>query len=243
VAGVGRSAKRREARRKAIARLWKLRGGVDSYADILDAAIEVERVSRKSLLGIHDLAAGGTLGKFTDKQLFEHFGYSGEPVDWPVGDDEGYDKLGTFESRHSGGTTSWLRDPHGHIRTVVILRPVNSPGFDIERAKAADLAIFYHEVGHVDDFEKRLNFVDGRKVNLCAAEIYAHEFACRKMLQGDVKAAIGFYTGNAIPQLATMKVRPVADAAKSFLQSSMYRACKEVAGEHHHYWVGTYGSS
>ena len=47
---------------------------------------------------------------------------------------------------------------------------------------AFNVAVFLHEMGHVDDFERGRNLVVGQPVDARKAELYAHDYACRTMI-------------------------------------------------------------
>ncbi len=84
------------------------------------------------------------------------------------------------------------------------------------------LVVLFHELGHVDDIETGTNY--GRHtVDPLEAEIYAHHFACRALINGKYRIALGWY----LDQLTEM---PADAAAAQFVKTREYAAyCREIS--------------
>ena len=57
---------------------------------------------------------------------------------------------------------------------------------------AFKLIALFHELGHVGDWENAINLKDG-DVAILEAEVYAHQYAMRRLLEGDYRQALSTY--------------------------------------------------
>jgi hypothetical protein len=77
------------------------------------------------------------------------------------------------------GSTTLFRDSAGLLRSVV--RVIKNPEFTAKHKDyrySLKLPILLHELGHVNDYEKKINLdVDSRSGDLIEAEVYANLFA------------------------------------------------------------------
>jgi hypothetical protein len=78
------------------------------------------------------------------------------------------------------------------------------------------LAILLHELGHVSDFEQGINY-SNQEIDLQNAEVYAHHFACRALIRGKYRIALGWYLQQ-LEELARFD-----RSAKSVTKSKMYK--------------------
>lgn len=106
-----------------------------------------------------------------------------------VGDEE-------ITGAKGAGDTTFGTTLFKHDGTPVIILPqyVAERHFGEELLHAGKLGIFFHELGHVDDFDKQLNFdTHAKRYNFVNAEGHAHRFACAHLLHQKCRAALGLY--------------------------------------------------
>ena len=87
------------------------------------------------------------------------------------------------------------------------------------------MAALIHEIGHVDDFEKSINY---RESQLCLvdAEAYAHHFACKTMIERNYLLVLGFYL-EGLQAMANSQSMYIQQAATRVLESSECGAYQE----------------
>lgn len=82
---------------------------------------------------------------------------------------------------------------NGTRRTIVAMR--NSTGtegsYDIRCAMK--MAALLHELGHVDDIEKGINWRRDNKIQWVDSEVYAHHYACKKMIDSNYFLVLGHF--------------------------------------------------
>src|SRR5688500_14507938 len=145
--------KKRDKRDELRRQLLNFREGKDSYADFLKTAYHAEKEGRKSLIGVYELQPDHPANNLDGRPMYELLGVRGyEQVLWTTDKDDGYADTGRFGSSRTGGTTEWIVNAFGKVRTIVIMRPAQVEGCDKDRLRGIDIALFYHEIGHVDDF-------------------------------------------------------------------------------------------
>ncbi len=102
-------------------------------------------------------------------------------------------------------------------RTIVFMRKETGGNGDTNVKAATKLSALFHELGHVDDFEKQINYSE-RTLNLVEAEVYAHHFACRKLVEGDYKILLGYFL-HSLNELAKSDSEYVKVAASRVIAS------------------------
>lgn len=150
--------------------------------------------------------------------------------------DDGYSsyKPAATGNLSMGGYTQAVTDAKGERRIVVSMkRHREKPHL----SDLANLGLFLHELGHVDDITRGLNLVFDRNADLEAAELHAHEFACRRLMQYDQRVPLAMYVNGPVEQLAAASVPSIANAAKRFKASETYRQAKTFLGSD----ANTYG--
>ena len=81
-----------------------------------------------------------------------------------------------------------------------------------------------HELGHVDHLHRGLRSpAAGVAVDMEAAELHAHEFACRRLIDGSFRNALSLYLHRMIEQLAESPAQGIARAAARFKASPLYQ--------------------
>lgn len=122
-----------------------------------------------------------------------------------------------------GGHTQIITDQSGQDRTIVFMkRSAKTPHL----SDRINVALFLHELGHVADFHRSVNWSAEKPVDLEAMELYAHEFACRRLMDGGFVVPLAFYIEYALAQLAAASVESISNAAKRFKESALYAQCE-----------------
>lgn len=187
-------------RRKApmIKQLLKQRGYEQKFYDFLDSYVEAfKREAAQaendfpSLLGVHEVEDEEYYA--TDQSpLFARLGHSGLTQVFFIGTDVDEDYLARDRKSNINGTTIALRDEANQLKTLVLIRKrvANVSNTDIKCA--FKLIALFHELGHVKDWEQGIHLKEG-DVAILDAEVYAHEYALHKLMQGDYRAALNTY--------------------------------------------------
>ena len=187
-------------RRKApvIKRFLKQQGHEQKFYDYLDSYIDAFRREASgalqrfpSLLGVHEVddrdyyAAddGGLAGKL---------GYLGLTLIRFKTTDVDDDYLAEDRKSNVNGVTMAFRDQAGTLRTLVLIRKIVPNVLVTDIKYAFKLVALFHELGHVADWETGINLRDG-DVAILDAEVYAHEYAMRRLMESDYRQALGTY--------------------------------------------------
>lgn len=199
--------------------------GRDSAAEALRREIKIAKADHPSLLGVfeydYDPASPPTDSDRLRLAALSHM----EQLVFSI--DEGGHETG--DESNVGGNTAYLRDRSGRVRTAVFLR--RAPGLDIEAMAYMNLAILFHELGHVDDFERGAHIVIGQELDLVAAELYAHRHACRLLRNRGYKLSLAFWLDGIEYTLSKCGVPNVEAAAKGMMELPEYAAIRaSVAG-------------
>lgn len=83
------------------------------------------------------------------------------------------------------------------------------------------LVVMFHELGHVNDFE-RLFSRPGAALDVIQTELYAHHYTCRQLIQGRYRIALGWYLLQ-LEELAQTDDTQQGDAARRLVRSRKYR--------------------
>jgi hypothetical protein len=174
-----------EFRRKAphIKALLKMRGCVLPFFDYLDSyPDEFKRVADKAIAEHPTLVA---VHEVDDKVFekpenhWEELGYGHlKQVFFTIGDEFADYGKRSLDANLAGHTTAFL-DREGDIHTVIIMKQSIRTSFRHGHLKyALKIASLCHEIGHVEDIEKRTNFkFDPPTLDIIEAEAYAHLYA------------------------------------------------------------------
>lgn len=176
---------------------------------------EVDR--HASLLGIEELHENDEARKLEGADFLCHFGYGGYVLhEWDTNSADGYD---SNMPNRDGGFVQAVEDSAGGLHTVVF---INTREGDKWALAAMNIAALYHEIGHVDDIEKGVNFRIGEPVDLARAESYAHRFACSRMLEQNLKGPLAYYLTRVVDQLKRSDAKLIRAAALAFEGSPEY---------------------
>jgi hypothetical protein len=211
-------------------RFLKQRGHQQKFYDFLDSYIdafrrEAENAGKQfpSLLGVHEVGDREYYGSH-DGAFAAMLGYPGltqvlfETIDV---DDE---YLAEDRKLNVNGVTIAFRDEAGSLKTMVLIRKIVPNASVTEFKYAFKLVALFHELGHVGDWEKGTNLRDGR-VSILDAEVYAHEYAMHRLIDGDYRQALSTYL-SALEALTTGNgyQKTVADR---IVGSELFAKCKE----------------
>jgi hypothetical protein len=201
----------------------------DSLGPTLQKAISRELVRHPSLINIFQLPVlpdGGSV------ELLEQHGIKGFQIHYWDTDDERSSAGGT-----DGGFMQAIYDQAGAYRTVIFLARKNRD--DMKEADTfnniANLAVLYHELGHVDDFEKRINFQFSKKLDMTQAELYAHHFGCRRLKEEGLRMPLAMYIGTIIKHFESAQ-ECERDAVKQFWKSSEFKSYVRYAEPFQRWW-------
>lgn len=123
-----------------------------------------------------------------------------------------------------GGFTYFLRNKRGVDRTAIFLRQSNhSP----DHMAIINLGIFFHELGHVDDFEKQKFTFPGKSMDVVNAELHAHAFACKRLFEGNYLLSLSFWLASLEYCLARCGVPNVEQAAIAMMNAPEYKRYRE----------------
>lgn len=217
--------RKKQQRKNPLSELAKRRpfiDGYDSYAE------EYERWKRmdivKRLVGVCELS-DEQYAKDTQNLLAE-FGfasyrqllYDAEVENEYVGDPTG----GGGDTRVSGsGWTSAVKDQYGRVRPIIFVQgniPISDKGEPEEAHHSEEIAgvvkllVLMHEFGHAEDISRAVNYDHvALKLDIVAAEVYAHKFVMRHTKRLGYRLALRQYidsieehlhSGNAAARLA-----------------------------------------
>ena len=192
----------------------------DKYVDTLAKAIKEEQYRHRSLLKIAEITpeqvSSPTL--LQDADLDEY-----TQILW---DFNGNDKTAYFKKQGTGkallgGVTNFLLGPNNEQRTVAFIWMAKNGTDEVEAI--IKLGLLYHEMGHVDDFEKGINIIADGEYDICESELYAHHYACRQLRAKNHRAVMSWYLGGLIENLLNSNICLVQRVAKQFVASPAYR--------------------
>lgn len=206
------------------------RQGKDSYVEAFERLLNSEPTRHTSLLAIVRLDSNSTLPECPGDEQLRRLGYEQFVLyDWDHGaNGDGY---GQPTARNTGGTL-FVRDNLGRTRAIVTIKdsdvPIGVPNRE-ETIACNNLVILLHEIGHVDDAEKRINIVPGRPGKPKDAELYAHHYACKRMREENLTAPLAIYITCVIDPALQQDVMAVRDAALEFKRSSDFKTYWDLA--------------
>jgi hypothetical protein len=149
---------------------------LDSYEDEFNAIVRAAALRFPSLVGAFEVDEA--------EYVTNDFTAHGVGADWDHLKFNTQDLLAeTYNDRDpasniNGNTTAFLA-PDGNLRILVWVRHQLKCKFEHREHKYHfKLIALCHELGHVEDLERGINFdVKARKVDIIEAEVYAHLFA------------------------------------------------------------------
>lgn len=202
--------RKKQQRKRQLSELAKRRpfiDGYDSYAE------EYERWKRmdivKRLVGVYEVSDEQYTKDTQD--LLADFGLtSHQQLFYDVEVDNRYsgDSTGDGDDTRvaGGGWTSAVKDQYGRVRPIVFVQgnvPISDKGVPGEEqcneeiVGVAKLLVLMHELGHAEDISRAVNYDHAAlKLDIVAAEIYAHKFVMRHAKRLDYRLALSGYIDN-----------------------------------------------
>ena len=208
----------------------KRRGYQQTFYDYLDDYREAfERIARTaqeehpSLVGVHELDDDDYYSPDT-KPVLAKFGCGDLTQIFVTATGVGEEYLQPRRRRTVTGNTTPLKAKDGSIRTVIFIRRSIETLKHPQIKYLLKIPALFHEIGHVDDWERGINMKEGR-VAMIDAEIYAHEYAFRKLMGGDFRASLESYLA-AIEDLRGDKDYG-NEIATRLIDTDLFRQCQE----------------
>ena len=97
------------------------------------------------------------VSKLTVRDQLEYFGYGDYAIyDWNVEEDGGY----SHHTGRDGGRTTVVVGPDSKHSTIVFIKTGEIE--NDETQAGINIAILFHEIGHVNDLEQKVNFQIGQ---------------------------------------------------------------------------------
>ena len=213
-----RNKRKRERTRRSGA--WNAKRQVMGQFDFIGdfeklCKLEVER--HDSLLNIIELPEDVVALGLDEEGILNYFGY-GQYIllNWVAHSaDEYYSKV----QQSDGGYTQALQDKAGGFHSIVFIKTRKGDRWALA---GINIAVLCHELGHVDDMGKGINFRSGNPVDLVSAELYAHTFACTELMRQRFRGPLAYYLTDMLSQLKRSDAKLVRLAAIAFLESSEY---------------------
>jgi hypothetical protein len=152
----------------------------DSYVEEFKKTAALAMQQFGSLLGIVEVEDGDYFG--TDRSKFAP---GMRRIFWNSDDEPtGYGTSGGDKSNINGFTNAFENE-EGQVKTLVVIRraiPNCQPHREFKYG--LKLIALLHELGHVYDMERQINFNhDMRKFDLIEAEVFAHLYSLRRMAE------------------------------------------------------------
>lgn len=160
----------------------------------------------------------------SDGGMIRRFGLEGNHH-YPFGGDEAYER----QVGDLGGWVLFFRDPQGEDFSVVFLRhPADVPPPVVA---LFNVAVLFHELGHVDDFERRANLVPGRPMNVEEAEYYANAYAFYQLFERRHFLSLAAWMASLEGSIAACGVPAVEAAARRVIAADFYRRPRQLLGD------------
>jgi len=182
----------------SIKRLLKHKGCEQKFYDYLDDyREEFKRIADKareehpSLLGVHEIDDADYYAEDRGG-LLQKFGYAHLRQIFVKAMDVDQEYLEISRRGTITGSTIALRDEAGNVRTLVFIRKSIGQQAHPQMKYAFKIVALLHEIGHVTDWEEGINLREG-EVKMIDAEVYAHEFALERLMEGDYRASLDTY--------------------------------------------------
>jgi hypothetical protein len=190
---------------------------LDSYADEFRRIADAAQAEYPSLLGVHEVDDA----IFSDNEKnWPKLGY-GDLQRIVFGIEDGVSDYDTVSAdANLRGSMSAFLDPDGNLRSVILIQQsVKASVRHREYKYAMKIASLFHEIGHVQDLERGLNFdVPERRLQIVEAEVFAHLFALEQMAQRNLAESLDILVRglrDAIPQGGYL-----SEVAKTVLERS-----------------------
>ncbi len=176
---------------------------LESYADEFHRIADAARAEHPSLLGVHEVDDAVFSGS---EKHWPKLGYGDlQQIFFGIEEDVSDYETVSPDANLCGSMSAFL-DPNGNLRTVILIQQsVRASAVRHREFKyAMKIASLLHEIGHVQDLERGLNFdAPGRHLRIVEAEVFAHLFALEEMARRNLAESLNVLVRglqNAIPQ-------------------------------------------
>lgn len=139
---------------------------------------------------------------------------------------------GERTERHQNGPRGWAaavkrageQDSQFKIFVGIVQRPpADEPAEDMAR-RWGEIVAVAHELGHADDMQNRLHFPLNDSLDLVAAEVHAHRYACHLLAEQEQIMGLAAYLAIGVCPIANDSSTSASTAAREFMQSNTYKA-------------------
>ena len=150
------------------------------------------------------------------------------------------DILGDAQELFDGQVTGFTSvvENAGHRRTIVVMRKGTGQKPTVDNVKceirALKVAALAHEIGHVDDIEKGINWKENIR-NMVGSEVYAHHYACRTMMERSCFFALGLYV-DGVAKMMKARSEYVRIAAEHVVKSTEFKQYRAVLRKQKDKW-------
>jgi hypothetical protein len=122
----------------------------------------------------------------------------------------------------AGWMSTFRHNTTGEVGCVVFLKKEDGDDY------VSKIPILAHELGHVDDVKHKYHLnPDKAVVDLEKAELYAHKFACEKLLEIRSLVGLCYYVNHIVEELVKSPSDPIAKAAISFKKTKLFHRCRK----------------
>lgn len=162
-------------------------------------------------------------GQVDDQAILAQHGLAGHRQHLFTFDDadSGY---GTHDGNLGGHAMFFHDEGKGADFSVVLLR--QSPTLSDEAQAAMNMGVLFHELGHVDDFERGLSLIPGRRFDVVAGEYYANLYACRHLRDRRYMVSLCAFMAAIEGSLARCGVPSVEASARRLIDLEEYQAMR-----------------
>lgn len=164
---------------------------LDSYESEFAKLVDEFSVSQPTLIGIHEVEE-----KELDSTDWERFGGTAnlQQIFYDC-DDDVASTYGEDKKANVKGNTVTLRDSDGGIHTLVrTCRNMKSRFQHKDLKYALKIPALLHEVGHVIDIERRINFdPDKESCRIIDAEVFANRYALEQCVKRGYRQCLGMW--------------------------------------------------
>lgn len=153
---------------------------LDSYADEFQRIADEAKAEHPSLIGIHEVD-DPTFAE--NEKNWPKLGYGDlEQIFFTIEEAVPDYGAGSLDANLCGSTSAFL-DSDQNVRSVILIRQTVRGSIQHRELKyALKLASLLHEIGHVQDLERGLNFDPAtRRLRVIEAEVFAHLYALEQM--------------------------------------------------------------
>lgn len=178
-----------------------------------------------SILGIHECTP--SVYRLQPDELFRRFGYEDhQQLFWGI-DKEDYIQHARSKGNFAGHVTI-LSDGRQARPVVFVMRPPNMPKIDHEHGWM--MGVLFHELGHVDDISRGVHLRMDACVDITAAEVHAHRYACERFISES--QYVSEYIAEMAPDLPVNKRTEWCECVVSLYRATMAFYIRDILAGH-----------